>query len=163
MRGDMNIHGAQVNPINNMNMPMTMNSAMQQNQMNPTAQLTAGQQMNPTQVSQMLNRLNTAGVNQSSQNVGNQINPTQMMNQINVAQAANIPVPQPQINPAMISNANIPASINQTNAPNQLQGANQMNLNPMMNMQHMARAQPANVMYQGSMLFKNSFYLGNKL
>lgn len=47
-------------------------------------------------------------------------------------------------------------NVNMPGGPSQLPGSGQMNnmnqINPMMNMQHMARGQPGNVLFQGSKL-----------
>lgn len=81
----MNMQAGQMNPMNNMNMPMNMNSALPQNQMNAAnmnQQMNAGQQINPNQMSQMLNRISNVQniVQQNAPNVGNQMNQAQMVN-----------------------------------------------------------------------------------
>lgn len=78
----MNMQGGQMTSINNMNIPMSM----PQNQLNASnlnQQMNAGQQINPNQMSQMLNRISSVqNIQQNAPNVGNQINPAQMVNKI---------------------------------------------------------------------------------
>lgn len=64
----------------------------------------------------------------------------------NVSTGQNVGVPN-----VNVPNVSLP---NVSGGPTQLQGAGQMSsmiqMNPMINMPHMARNQPANVLYQGS-------------
>lgn len=83
MVAQMNQMQMNMTSINNMNIPMTM----PQNQLNASnlnQQMNAGQQINPNQMSQMLNRLSSVQniVQQNASNVGNQMNQAQMVNEI---------------------------------------------------------------------------------
>lgn len=140
---DMNVQGPQINAINT-TMSMNMNPSMQQNQMNANM----NQGMNPNQVSQLLGRMSTHQAGAMGQQM-NQMN-SQIINQIGTNAPGNIPGTQPPINPNMMANQNLPTSINQPNVgPNQMNVTGQMNMSPMLNMGHMARNQPGNVLYQG--------------
>lgn len=73
-------------PINNMNMPMTINSSLpNQNQINTSnlnQPMNAGQQLNPNQMTQMLNRINSVqGIvgQPNAPNAGNQMNQPQLV------------------------------------------------------------------------------------
>lgn len=79
--------GGQMGSMNNMNMPMTINSAMPnqgQNQINASnlnQSMNAGQQLNPNQMSQMLNRINSVQgiVGPNAPIAGNQMNQAQLV------------------------------------------------------------------------------------
>lgn len=77
------------------------------------------------------------------------------MNQVNVSNVANVQNVSnvvPNVSAANVTNDR-QGSANVPNGPTQLQGAPQMStmnqINPMINMQHMTRGQPANVLFQG--------------
>lgn len=72
----MSMQGGQLTSINNMNMPITMNAANLNQSMN------AGQQINPNQMTQMLNRINSVQniVQPNAPNVTGQMNQSQMVN-----------------------------------------------------------------------------------
>lgn len=82
--------GGPMTSINNMNMPMTINSSLpnqNQNQLNASnlnQAMNAGQQINPNQMSQMLNRINSVQgiVGQSNvPNAPNQMNQSQLVSE----------------------------------------------------------------------------------
>lgn len=86
----------------------------------------------------------------SNQNVPTNINQPNVTNVLpnvvqNVSSAPNVSGgPNVSVPNVSVSNINVP----NVSGPTQMNAMNQ--INPMMNMQHMARNQPANVLYQGS-------------
>lgn len=124
--------GGQMGSMNNMNMPMTINSSLPnqgQNQINAAnmnQSMNPGQQINPNQMTQMLNRINSVQgiVGPNAPNAGNQMNQPQLVRDFEITvryyfhkQIAFL-IFQAQINPQMMSQANIQANINQPNVPN---------------------------------------------
>lgn len=96
----------------------------------------------------------------SNQNIGANLNQPNVPNVPNVQNVPNPPnvsaVPNVSVPNVSVSNVSVP----NVTVPNQLQGAAQMNpMTPMINMQHMARNQPANVLFQGSKNFKLNFII----
>lgn len=90
----------------------------------------------------------------SNQNIGANLNQQNASNVANVQNVPNAPnvsaVPNVSVSNVSVQNVSVP----NVTVPNQLQGTAQMNpMNPMINMQHMARSQPANVLFQGSKTF----------
>lgn len=90
----------------------------------------------------------------SNQNIGSNLT---QPNAQNVPNVQNVPNPSnvSAVPNVSVSNVSVPnVSVPNVTVPNQLQGSAQMNsMNPMINMQHMARSQPAVLFQTGSEYF----------
>lgn len=81
--------GGQMGSINNMNMPMTIGSNNQINASNLNQPINPGQQINPNQMTQMLNRINSINsvqgiVGPNAPNAGNQMNQPQLVSDLRI-------------------------------------------------------------------------------
>lgn len=95
----------------------------------------------------------------SNQNISANINQPNVSNVVQNVPSAPIVSAGPNVSVPNVNVSNV--SVSNISGQTQMNSMNQ--INPMINMQHMARNQPANVLYQGSKLFSTGHIIFSQI